>query len=458
MENKKINFKYQNYSDSQWQFLKSDAKFLALVTGYGGGKTYVFLRKCLRSMILNVGEMGKSVGYVIYPTYNLGKELFWEPFQDLLEMCCIPCKSNTQDSRISTDYGDVYMKTLEKPEKIVGGNLSWVGFDEFDIASYKNAMIGYNKAIGRMRLSPNPQLFIVTTPEGYRQTWEIFQRDYSENKTERKKQLKKHDKELIKGSTLDNRWLSDLDGYVNRLKSQYSKELVMAYVHGEFVNMSQSGVFQSFDRDVNIREIDIDYNKPVYVSCDFNINHCIWTLAIVDGRLPIVQSIDYNHDYSNLMIYVFDEVYIETNASTIEMTRILYDKLKRFKNNIVITGDASAKARRLSSESDFYMMIETLKSLDLQLDNVDIHSRLITDIPSSNPLIRPTIVATNTWLEQKKIIVSKRCEELILDLEQVCYNDRGDIDKTSNLNRTHASDTLRYLVNLVAPIGIKNIK
>ena len=67
----------ENFLPHQFEFLTSNVQILALVSGFGAGKTYAFLRKALINHLFNVREVdGKSNGWILYPTLDLANELF----------------------------------------------------------------------------------------------------------------------------------------------------------------------------------------------------------------------------------------------------------------------------------------------------------------------------------------------------------------------------------------------
>ena len=48
---------------------------------------------------------------------------------------------------------------------------------------------------------------------------------------------------------------------------------------------------------------------------------------------------------------------------------------------------------------------------------------------------------------ERRLLIDRRCKELIQDLEQVCYKPgSAQLDKDSDARRTHLSDALGYLL------------
>jgi hypothetical protein len=87
--------------------------------------------------------------------------------------------------------------------------------------------------------------------------------------------------------------------------------------------------------------------------------------------------------------------------------------------------------------------------------------RYHTDIPSKNPDVAERINRVNAKIlngkGERSLTVSPRCQQLIRDLEQVCWkvdangNVVREIDE-SNPKRKHTSDALGYLVNQKFPM------
>lgn len=264
-----ITFKKQNYLHHQWEWLTSLKEEAALVTGFGGGKTHIFLRKALWAHINLKNKRGLSNGWVIYPTYALAEELFIEEFKLLLYVNKIKYKYNISKHVFITKYGRIRVFQLQRPELMVGSELTFCGFDEFDVEKKDKVLHAYDKAIGRMRGCEHPQLFVVTTPEGYRATHHIFVEEYNDNKL------------LIQGSTRDNPYREK--GYISRMERTYTPTLVKAYVDGQFVNLTSGSVYPYFDK---IKSHTNEVHKPeekLFIGQDFNFGGCCSSVFVERG-------------------------------------------------------------------------------------------------------------------------------------------------------------------------------
>lgn len=413
-----LNYKRSSYLSHQWKFLKSQTKILALVCGFGAGKTHIFLRKTLHHHLFSKTYKGISNGWVLYPTLDLANELFIEDFKELLESVNIKYKHNVQRGRITTKYGIIRIYTLDHPERMVGSNLTYVGIDEFDIVKHKKAMQSFRKALGRLRGSEETQLYIVTTPEGFKATYEIF----IENE--------KPGQEIIHAKTTDNPYLPK--SYIETLQEQYDPKLLKAYIEGQFVNLTSGSVYYAFDRDKHVLEDEYKINKnlPVNICFDFNV---------------YPYSVSFNQQLNEKELIFFDEWvskgYSNTYDACDNILNILPDDI-----DVVIYGDASGKNGSSSSTMSNYAIIDqklkdNFKSLNYK-------------VPKANPAVKDRINTFNNKLAKNQILFNKRCVNLIKDLEQVVWNDKNsEIDK-SNILRTHSSDGAGYYIWAEFPLII----
>ena len=243
----KLQMTKSNYFPHQWEFLTSDKTINGLVAGMGSGKTWVFLKKTLYNLIKRKNGRGVSNGWIIYPTLSLAEELFVEPFIELLDEIGIKYKYNQSKHKFTTPAGNIKIYQLQKPQRIIGAELTYIGFDEFDIESWKNCDIAFKKAIGRIRGTEEPEIYIVSTPEGYKYLYKIFVEDAND------------DRKLVKGKTTDNTYLPEK--YITLLETNYDDNLLQAYRDGEFINLQSGSTYYSFDRETHIRPVKYDKKR-----------------------------------------------------------------------------------------------------------------------------------------------------------------------------------------------------
>jgi len=421
---KNIQLYEADYLPHQWDFLtiqkrnpKKRLNFLC--GGMGSGKTFSFLSKCFINHITKKNSDGISNGWVIYPTYDLADEIFVEPMKDIFERNGIKYQYNIQKHRFTTNYGKIKIYQLQKPARIVGANLNWVGIDEFDLESWKNCEIAYNKAIGRLRGSEDTELFIVSTPEGYHFFHHIAVEKANENT------------HLVKGKTTDNPYLPN--SYVKLLEANYTPELLKAYRDGEFTNIAKLSTYYSFNRtgeNSNVKKCEYDSSLPLLCAIDWNVDPmCVCLIQ----------------EKRNGQVCVFDEVILshqgEGDLISARMCATIKDKYPN--SQYIAYPDASGFQRHTSA---MFSDIDILKQNGFRVK-----------VGKSNPPVVNRVNALNRLLASdmlggKQLIIDPKCKTLINDLLKVCNKpNTRDIDKSNKL-LSHSSDALGYYCNQEHPI------
>ena len=409
--------KKENFFPHQWKFLKKtgnpDARVSALVGGFGCGKTRVGVIKCLISLCnLKNPSLGKSNGLILYPTYSLAEEVFVEPFSRLLEKCNIVYHYNIAQHKFRTMFGDIKIYVTNQAHKIVGSNYTWCYIDEIDVESKRNAELAVAKALGRLRGCENAELFMTTTPEGFK-----FAHDYLVNKAS-------PSKFVVHGRTEDNPYLPK--AYIESLKENYDENLLKAYLEGQFVNLQKGMTYGSFDRELHVQECRYNRSKPIHVGIDFNISPMAACIIQEEPNSP--------------QIRVIDEVLLTGDGSGDLLTTRVMETIKRKYPNQKYNAypDATGKSKHSSSRfSDIDLIFQA---------GFMVHVRHI------NPLVINRVNSVNNNLHKGNLIIDPKCKNLIRDLEQV-VNKEGtrEIDKTSNSELSHISDALGYYCEFKHP-------
>lgn len=391
-------FKKKHFLKHQWNFINCNEAIKALVAGYGSGKTYAFLFETLKNHINQRHEPKniKSYGWVIYPTFELAEEIFIPQFCQILQNLEIEFKYLSSKKTLSTKYGDIRILSLQNPNRMVGKELGYAGFDEFDVESTKLCTQAYQKVIGRLRACNNPKLYIVTTPEGFKTTYRLF--------VEEKKG------KLFKAKTTDNPYLPP--NYIEQLKKQYSTKLLNQYLNGEFINLNGSAAYYDFDRKSHVSNT-LEPIKEVWIGMDFNVNPMTAVCAVFEKN----------------KLFVFKEIYLK-NSSTARMAEQIKTYFGKFE--IIICPDMTG-IKRSTAASGGITDIDILQKAGFRISG------------SRNPFVRDRLNTVNACFNQNKIVINPNCKKLIRDLEQVVLDDYGELDK-SNSELTHISDAFGYLV------------
>lgn len=397
-------FKKSNFMEHQWNFITANEEFVAMVTGYGSGKTFAFVRKTLYHHIGALNASGISRGIIVYPTLKQARSLFIEPFKELLRSVGISYEYRSSEGRLTTAYGIIDIYTMQKAERIVGEEYTYGGVDELDVESTSIAKLTVEKILGRLRGNEKVIFYAVTTPEGYKFAYKFFVEEYDDTK------------KLIRAKSTDNPYLSK--AYIRSLIKQYDKERVKQYICGEFVNLVGTRAIYNFNRDVHTKPIGIgDYSDgDLWIGMDFNVNPmtAVITRAFVNRRTQTLES-----------LIVVGEISLP-NSNTRKMIEHINTIFPNKRLNFVV--DVSGNQRHTNAEAT-----------DIQIIKSYGHN-----VFAKRVLERQKIDNLNLMLSEGTIVVSKNAKLLIRDLEAVVIGKDNKIDK-SNQDLTHSLDALGYL-------------
>jgi len=386
----------------QIEFINSKDKFTAMVGGFGSGKSHGGV---LRTMHLLERRKGKGLMLFVSPTYTLANDVNIPDFEEFFDIYKIPYKIKRAEHKIILTghlKGQIWFRSGDRPEKIVGFDATDFILDEFDILTHKQQEILWNKVIARIRGCKDSTGAITTTPEGFKKTYELF--------------VEKKIGNLINAKSSANIYLPD--DYVETLFSQYDSKLVKQYIDGEFVNINGASAYYAFNRAFNVEQFEIKA-KQIFVGMDFNVDPMTAVFAVFQAN----------------KLFIFDEVYLK-NSNTQRLADFINSMFTD--HDITICPDMTGIKRTTNatgSKSD----IDILKQAGFRIRG------------SHNPFVRNRLNAVNNAFSKENIIINSGCEYLIKDLEQVTLDKYGEIDK-SNPALTHISDALGYLIWQFYPI------
>jgi len=286
--------------------------------------------------------------------------------------------------------------------------------DECDVMPKHKMDKAFKQILARNR-SPLPdkkpnQVDLVGTPEGYRFAYNLLVANKPDNYR------------LIKASTYDNPYLPP--DYIDTLKATYDEKLLQQYLLGEFINVNGSAVYHQFDRDIHvIDDIAIDPYLPIIISFDFNINpyNAIYLIQVIDGKVTVI-----------------DNAIIKGKplVDSLDYLKSKFTHLGAALMSATIYGDSAGKARSQGTAVTNYDLIK----------NAGWHKM---KIKTANPRVQDRINAFNSLLRNGNgdvnIAICSRNQELIADLEQMSYTDKGEPDK-SNQDLSHAVDSVGYYI------------
>lgn len=394
-------------TEPQSRFALSNATYPAIVAGFGSGKTEALINRLL---IRKVSFPKGLVGYYA-PSYDLVSKIFYPRMEELLTNHNIPYKLNKQEKLINTSgYGSFIARTMDKPSSIVGYEHADAGIDELDTLNKEHARDAWRKIIARNRLKKPlycgiNTVAVATTPEGFRFVYEKWKKDI------------KPGYELIHASTYSNSHNLPSD-YISNLENDYPAQLLLAYLEGQFCNLTSGAVYPEFDRVLNGTNEKIKDGEALHIGMDFNVLKMAAVVFVVRDGYP----------------YALDEFTSVRDTPT--MCELIKSKYKNRGRSITIYPDASghnttSKAFGVSDHTQlqgagFYVSTGTV-----------------------NPLIRDRVAAVNAIINNSKReralrVNTEKCVEFARSLEQQAYDKNGMPDKDSGLD--HCADAGGYFI------------
>jgi len=406
----------------QYKFVMSDAKYPALVSGLGAGKTEALVYRTLKMLT----EIPNARIGIYEPTVDLLKRIIYPRFEDIFANSGILYKLNKSDGImniwISGGKAEIIFRSMDNYTRIIGYETHHAILDEIDTISKEKAMEVWIRVLARNRKRFTDihtgqrginTVGITTTPEGFNFVYQMWMKDHLDNP----------EYELIRGRTQDNHHLPP--DYVDSLRKTYPPQLIEAYLNGQFVNLSGNTVYDGFDRDKSNTDLtinDFPTAQMVNIGMDFNIGRMA---AVVGMKSPTDETTDRR-------LYAVDEFHdLADTPAMIEAIKARYpDRM------ITIYPDASGRSRKSvdASKSD----IRLLKDAGFRVN-----------APRKNPPVRERVLSMNTLFlnaegERNFFVNVSKCPHFTEALEKQVYDDNGVPIKDG---KEDINDAAGYLVN-----------
>ena len=396
-------FQHQN------KFIRSEAKYPALVAGYGSGKTVAFVLKA----ILEAGRNPKKTILLSEPTFPMIRDVLQPTLEDTLKELGFKYKYRASEMKYTIiwkhGYSNIILRSAENYRRWAGLNLSGFGIDEAALLKDDKA---WKMGLSRLRDGNHLSGWITTTPEGFNFVYDLW------------KDQPKNGYDLIKGKTTDNTFLPQ--DFIDSLYENYDNKLISSYIHGNFVNLQYGTTYYSFDRDKNVSdEVKYTSDLPLRVGLDFNVDPMCAVLFQIHKEKPYIR--------------VIDEVVIRHTGSSNElMTERMGKTIKGMYSNrqYICYPDPAGKARGTSSRMTDHEILRL--------------NGFLVKAKRKAPSIVDSVNSVNNAM--KIIVIASKCKEFIKDLEQTVNKDgTREIDK-SDKERTHLTDGFRYAIDIEFPV------
>lgn len=395
----------------QYEFCADQStRYLALIGGFGSGKTFSF---CIKTIMLAAANVGYR-GAIMEPTYSMIKKTLLPAMDEALEICGIPYSFIKSDAIYTLHFAEgdttIYCLSAENYKRMAGLNLAFFGVDECDTIQRDIARSMWNMAMSRLRKGNVYQGFTTSTPEGFNFLYEFFQEEA----------LNKTDRRLIRGRTADNPYLPP--EFIRSLLENYPPNLIKSYLEGEFTNLTSGQIYYAFDRQQNHTDATLQDFKShaVHIGMDFNIGKMAGVVCVIDNNLPIA----------------VDEIMGVRNTEA--MIKVIKERYSG--RQITIYPDSAGTQEKTSAA---YSDITMLKHAGFQLN-----------YSTKNPSVRDRINSVNAQLcsaegKRRFKVNTKMCPTLTKSFEQQVYIN-GQPDKSHD--KDHPNDAVGYFIHRLFPI------
>ena len=396
-------------SQSEFQGLRS--RFKGFSGPVGSGKSAALCTEAVRRAYLNPGRQGMLAA----PTFAMLRDASLVTLVRLLEDGDIDYEHRKSDGELTVEEPDslVLLRSLDEPERLRGTNLAWFGVDELSYASES----AWLRLEARLR-DPKAALlcgFAVWTPQGHDWLYKRFIHKPVEGYG------------CVRAKPFENRFLLEkTPDFYERLESSYDPKFYQQEVLGEYVNSRRDRVYHCFNPKVHVVPQKYDPHAPLLWALDFNVAPMS---SVVLQRLG-----------EKLM--VIDEIVL-SRATTAEACMEFENRYKGHAAGVEIFGDSNGRSMHTTGTTDYTTLQHFLYKAGFK------NARL--RVPASNPPVLDRVRRVNGMLTnalgEVRLEIDGKCVELIKDMEEVLFKpESGVIDKTSDSQRTHASDALGYAV------------
>ncbi len=410
----------------QYKFIHSKAKYPALVSGLGAGKTEALVYRTLKFLT----EIPKARIAIYEPTVDLIKRILYPRFEDIFANSGIKYKLNKSDGILQVwmkgGACEIVFRSMDNYSRIIGYEVHHSILDEIDTITHAKAMEVWIRVLARNRKKfynldgtrGQNTVGVTTTPEGFGFMYTMWVKKHAQDK----------DYELIRGKTIDNHHLHP--DYVPALMRTYPPQLIKAYLEGEFVNLKGNTVYDGFDRIGSSTPLQIGnfpLTAPLYIGMDFNVGR----MSAVVGMKPAITDGDNNNLKQLFIVEEFAKI-----ADTPAMIKAIEARFPY--RTIVVYPDASGRSRKSTdaSKSD----IRLLRDAGFRIN-----------APKKNPPVRQRVLSMNTMLlngegDRNLFVNIEKCPNFVECLEKQIYDDNGVPVKDG---KEDLNDAAGYLIDRV---------
>jgi len=390
---------------------------LALVGGYGCGKTMALATKLVVLALMNPGY----VGIALSPTFPMATKVLVPTIEDTLREHNIDYTFNKSELLFKIKTGPrtetkLFILSAENYKRAAGINAAFFGIDEGDLMDMDTFIASYQMLSSRLRKGLVYQGVVVSTPEGFKGVHKFFVEEVITTPALGK------DRKLIKASTYDNPFLPK--EYIEGLENQYPEHLIKAYLMGEFVNLQGATVYWKFDDSVNQTDKTIaDFSgQYLHIGQDFNKSINAAVVSVIKDQ----------------KVYAIDEIY--GSRDTDDLIKEIERRYPWHVQNLAIKFYPDASG------------FEGIQQLRRKFGDANVRH------PASNPKIERRVAAVNEKFKPygraaEAFINKDKCPMLYKGITQQIFDHHGLPDKKAGID--HQTDAFGYFINYQFPVAGK---
>lgn len=420
----------------------------AMHTGYGGGKTMAgcVVMDVFSRSLANDRDI-KSAAYIfVEPTFQMTKDI---AIPRMVEFCQIMGYIWTWQDKTSKlmrvqAWGYEYIIYFRSGENFE----SWRGMegththrlfgavmDEAALMSREVFRVLLPRVNRRAQNENDYFLFASTTPplptdrhRSYNPYWlyEVFDNIYE-------------------GSTLENKFLPNIESYAEMITEEVGEEYARALVHGQRVDAKTGRLFWLFDEKRNVidnlpmlssgQRLDPLREKEIIAGFDFNIN-------------PMTCIVFIEHQGT---LYSF-KYFRSSQGGTRGMAREVCQWLKGFQGTVILDGDPSGK-RTMTSSENTERMTSSLSDYDIIADEFRKHNIKHKFVAADcAPSVHGSADTVNIAFEKLLFYVVRNNEPNVKHVIDDLNHDPNEKEnrkrwKENNPLSSHGSDIVRYVLS-----------
>ena len=393
-----------NLTKPQYQVSSSNKRFRVLVSGRRFGKTYL----CITEMMKYATQVGKTIWYVA-PTFKMAREIVWLKLKQILsDFNWIETINETNLSiKVKKTGSIISLKGCENYDSLRGVGIDFLILDEFADIDEK----AWTEVLRASVADTQGDVLMCGSPKGFG--------NWSYRMYEKGKRDKEWDS--FQFTTLEGGIVPKEE--IEQAKQDIDIRTFRQEFEGTFENYA-GAVYYNFHAVDNVLEKKIDWQKPLHIGLDFNVDPMSACVAQIER--------DKIHFVDEIVIY---------SSNTDEMVQEIRDRYGT-KTRIFVYPDPACRQRKTSAGGRTDLTI-------LQNAGFSVKCKL------KHSPIRDRVNAVNSRLKsadgKRYIFISPSCKIMIKGLQRQIYKENTNIpDKEEGYD--HMNDAIGYLTEIVKPL------